>query len=642
MSTVYVRNGRPRSLENLIFFLLIFPFFMVQRGEAQSGPGGKALSGARGDALSGARATVPSGGQFGVGYDYWPDSLRRELAHATSLPEKARWCILLASYYYGQDSTQSEAYGRQGVEAAEMSRDRMAMIRTYIGNGNRYLQNGGLSGSTGVGMENFHRAEDIAREEKLDEGLVYTDCALARAYRLQGDNDRSLGYSNQAVVLAEEGENDSLKVLAYVALGSAYKARNEKLSAFRNYLKALDVAEQSKRDQLIRDVSECLSDFYRGIHADDKAIDYTLKTVELDRSMRHFDDLADDYNQLGNLFSDKKEYDIALGAFEHELALGDSIHYDLVDIEAYFNIFSLYLTSQQYMKGIAYMNQHPLVLGYIDKAGLRYFIDECYGDAYVRTGRLDSAGFYLSKAERQADNKGSLYGKASLYDDMGYFYRKKLDWQRAAQYYLKEEAIGKETGNLQLRENAAKNLDSLYSGTHNYEQAYAYHVEYGRDVDSLRSLAREADLLKLEVDNDNKRRDREAKEEELATERRHNVQYTGFTVGLVALFIVLVMLGWLAVPPSVIRTLGFLSFIFLFEFIILLTDKQIQGWTREEPWKVLLIKIALAAVLVPLHHWLEHKVIVYLSDRKRYKAEHPRKGVAAAHEVERAAGGGIA
>jgi hypothetical protein len=132
------------------------------------------------------------------------------------------------------------------------------------------------------------------------------------------------------------------------------------------------------------------------------------------------------------------------------------------------------------------------------------------------------------------------------------------------------------------------------------------------------------------VDNDKRRRDREAKEEELATEHRHNVQYMGFTVGLVALFMVLVMMGWLAVPPSVIRILGFLSFIFLFEFIILLADKQIQGWTNDEPWKVLLIKIALAAVLVPLHHWLEHKVIVYLSNRKRFKAEHPVRGVAVA------------
>jgi hypothetical protein len=49
----------------------------------------------------------------------------------------------------------------------------------------------------------------------------------------------------------------------------------------------------------------------------------------------------------------------------------------------------------------------------------------------------------------------------------------------------------------------------------------------------------------------------------------------------------------------------------------LLADKPIQAWTAEEPWKVLMIKIVLGAGLVPLHHWLEHKVIHYLSGRRK-------------------------
>jgi len=69
---------------------------------------------------------------------------------------------------------------------------------------------------------------------------------------------------------------------------------------------------------------------------------------------------------------------------------------------------------------------------------------------------------------------------------MGYFYRKKSDIQRAVQYYQKEETIGKETGSLNLMENAAQNLDSLYSGMHNYEQAYIYHVEYGGFLSLIR------------------------------------------------------------------------------------------------------------------------------------------------------------
>ena len=92
-------------------------------------------------------------------------------------------------------------------------------------------------------------------------------------------------------------------------------------------------------------------------------------------------------------------------------------------------------------------------------------------------------------------------------------------------------------------------------------------------------------------------------------------------MGLVVLFVALVMLARLSVPVSLIRALVFVAFIFLFEFIIMLADKQIQGWTAEEPWKVLLLKILLAAGMVPLHHWLEHKVVHYLSHHKKVPKE---------------------
>jgi len=599
---------------------------MAQRGEAQSNQGG--------DAPSGVRVTAPSAKQAGAGYDYWPDSLRRELAHATSLSEKAKWDLLLAQYYYGNDNVQSDAYGRQAVEAAEMSRDRMVMIRTYIGNGNRYMTNGGLKSVLNLALENFHRAEDIALEDKLDEEMVLADCALARAYRQGGDNDRSLAYCNQAVTLAGEVDNDTLQTMAYGQLGYTYLDRNEKLPAFRNFLKAMDIAEQSKKDLLIRNVTQDLADFYTNIHEYDKAIDYGVRNEDWDRKLRDFSDLAFGYNTLGRLYADKKEYDIALGYYEHEIALGDSIHYDLININAYFTIFRLYLDSRQYQKGMTYLDHHPMAVNYIDRIGLHFYIDECYGEAYMQMGKMDSAAYYFNRAEPQMEDNGNSFLKSKLYDALGDFYLRKSDLPKARDYYLKERVVGQSTGDLQLLRDAALMLDSVYLQMHDYQSAYIYHEEYTRDADSLRNLARATDLLKLEVDNDNRRRDREAKEEEEATEHRHNVQYMGFTVGLVVLFIVLVMMGWLAVPPSVIRTLGFLSFIFLFEFIILLTDKQIQGWTHEEPWKVLLIKIALAAVLVPLHHWLEHKVIVYLSNRKRFKAEHPARGVAAAHGVE--------
>jgi hypothetical protein len=159
-------------------------------------------------------------------------------------------------------------------------------------------------------------------------------------------------------------------------------------------------------------------------------------------------------------------------------------------------------------------------------------------------------------------------------------------------------------------------VQSLYERVGDWRSAFLYNRLANAQRDTLRAETRETELMKLEVETENRRKEREAREEELNTERRHNIQYMGFTAGLVLLFISIVLLGRLPVPVPVIRTVVFLSFIFLFEFIILLLDRTIQVWTHEEPWKVLLIKIVLAAGLVPLHHWLEHRVIHYLSQRR--------------------------
>jgi tetratricopeptide (TPR) repeat protein len=558
--------------------------------------------------------------QRGRAQEYWPDSLKRALAHATEWSSKAQLAENLALYYFGQNRPLSDEYGRQAMEAAEMSRDRTLMVRTYLTDGRRFEQGVGLKGNLEKSMEKFRQAEQIARENKLDAELVYTDVAFAEVYRTLGDNAQAMTYSNQAVTTASDLDNDSVQVAAYTGLGLSYEARNEKLLAFRNYLKALDVAEQGKNKWLIRNASAYLAYFYHGIHYEDKAIDYELNTIiPIDRGLKHFNELGGDYVTLAQFFTKKQEYDIALESYEHAIQLADTIHFDLVKINSYVGIFETYFKSGQYQKGMAYFRLHPVVSDYLYGAGMQYVVDGIYADAYMDMGRYDSAAYYYGRESPEVEAKANAPAKADFYDEMGDFYKRQGMWDKATGYYQKEEGIGKAMGDLHVLEHADENLDTMYWRMKDFARAYTYHTQYAQYSDSLRNLSKETELLKLEVDNDNRRRDRQAKEDEQARERRHNVQCMGFTVGLVLLFIALVMMGWLAVPASVIRGLGFLSFIFLFEFIILLTDKQIAELTNDEPWKVLLIKIALAAILLPLHHWSERKVIHFLSNRKRLK-----------------------
>ena len=91
------------------------------------------------------------------------------------------------------------------------------------------------------------------------------------------------------------------------------------------------------------------------------------------------------------------------------------------------------------------------------------------------------------------------------------------------------------------------------------------------------------------------------------------------TIGIGVLFIALVMMGWFKVSANTIRAIGFFSFLIFFEFIFLVFKKNIYGVTHGEPLYDLAFMIGLAAILVPLHHWLEHKVIHFLTSHHMLK-----------------------
>jgi tetratricopeptide (TPR) repeat protein len=548
---------------------------------------------------------------------YWTDSLKRNITLAKSDREKVAAMISLAQYYTGDNNELADEYATQALEVAELSRDRKLMIDAYLKNGNRRLNLSGLADNIQKALDSYAQAEKIAKENGLDAELATVYCAYSRAYQAKEENDKASAYSALAVNIAGNLDNDTIKVMAYASAGDANMVRNDKLPAFRNYLEALNTAVLSKDESLLVTAYANMRDFYFGIEEYDKAIDYSLKCMALDRKHNNRYKILSDYNRTGDLFTAKKQYPLALKMYENSMALADSLHFDLYKINSYLSIFNMYFNNNEYLKGMEYLNTHKELSDFLEQASVKFFFDEAYGYAYAEMGRYDSALYYFKKAEPDIERKGNPAAKYQFYSQFGDYYRKRSDYQPAITYYLKARQIGYAIRNLNYLQNSAKNLDTLYEKSGDFKTAYSYNLEYNMYRDSLKTLSRETDLLKLEVDNDNRQRDRIANEEKENIQHRHNIQYMGLTAGLAGLFVLLIMLGFFVVHPGTIRALGFFSFIFLFEFIILLTDKQIDEWTHGEPWKILMIKISLAAVLLPLHHWLEHKVIHYLSSRKK-------------------------
>jgi tetratricopeptide (TPR) repeat protein len=552
------------------------------------------------------------------------DSIKKRVAAAASVKDKVTDMMTLA--FATPDSLQAEVYAGQAIADAEMSRDRWLIAMSYIRNGARYLNNAGLEANLKKAEAAFERGERVARESGLTQLLVQSETYLAQVWRVRGNNERALAYSNQAHGAAINSDNDTAKVAAGVSLGESYMNMKQMPESFENLAEARTIADESKDEMLRRDVYIGFTHFYRQMHEFEKAVDFGERAFEASRRVGNgMNELVDLY-RLGDLFAANKQQDLALKMYERSNALADTMRYQFFKINTYFRIFSMYYSTNQYQKGYQYLMVHPEMLYYLEHLGYGFYLWELKAIAFADEGREDSARYYFQLAGPAIEARGNLEMRYEFNQSIGDYHRKRKDYAGAIAAYKK--AFDLVAGNVdpEAEVEVADTLRSLYERVGDFRSAYMYNQRSIAAQDSIRAQTHETELMKLEVDTDNRRRERAAREEEVSTERRHNIQYMGFTAGLVLLFITIVLLGHLTVPVSVIRTVVFLSFIFLFEFIILLLDRTIAEWTHEEPWKVLLIKIVLAAGLVPLHHWLEHRVIHYLSHRRHVLPVAAEKG----------------
>jgi hypothetical protein len=166
-----------------------------------------------------------------------------------------------------------------------------------------------------------------------------------------------------------------------------------------------------------------------------------------------------------------------------------------------------------------------------------------------------------------------------------------------------------------------KELDTLYQQTGNYAKALQMTNLNFQYRDSLETLGKEKDLMQIEAADEQMRQERLVKEQLEQKEKRHRIQYMAITIAIAASFILLAMTGFFRVSESTIRLVGFFSFLMFFEFLFLLFKKNTVFITQGEPWKDLAFMIGLAAILLPLHHMIEEKVIHYLTKRRKKKLE---------------------
>ncbi len=274
------------------------------------------------------------------------------------------------------------------------------------------------------------------------------------------------------------------------------------------------------------------------------------------------------------------------------------------------------MTKERPAVSILFLQQHPELVKLYEHNGPHY-LDWMYGELYLYGHMHDSARHYFEKAAPYFEKGYSINQQKEFYGEMAdtYYQSNPLDIEKAI--FFKEHflQLSKQVSDLREIKTACIHLSNLYERRGDPRRALYYNRQYDLYKDSLELLSKDKDLALLEIGAETKRKNETALNQQREKDRQHNLQYMVITICVLTGFILLLFLGFFKLSKLTIKVMGFLSFISFFEFIIMVLDHYIHDITHGEPLKIWLIKIGLLSFLLPLHHFLEEKVIQYLLER---------------------------
>jgi tetratricopeptide (TPR) repeat protein len=386
-----------------------------------------------------------------------------------------------------------------------------------------------------------------------------------------------------------------------------------------SYLSALRIADKIQNPGLQRQSLLKLSEFYAGIEDYDKAIDYRveagtkLREIKLKSRIGYYQ--VEDIKAIGDLYAAKKSYPLAIENYQESIDMADSLNYSPLKVPGYIGLLNVYLMMKEPQKSMEFISSPngTKLKEYFTQLNMAPVIDQAYGIIYSEMGILDSAGKYFERSAPFFESYSNPAAKMSSYVQTAYYLKQKGDNQQAIDLLLKARTLANTNGQLEAGMEISKNLDTLYDRMGDFRQSKIYSAEYFQMKDSLQNINKEKELSQVEADDELQ----QLKKQELAAaetkRQRNNIQYLAITIGIATTFLLLVLLGMFRVSARTIKVIGFFAFLLFFEFIFLVFKKNIYAFSHGEPWIDLSFMIALAAILVPLHHWMEHKVLHYLT-----------------------------
>jgi len=352
-----------------------------------------------------------------------------------------------------------------------------------------------------------------------------------------------------------------------------------------------------------------------------KSLEYFLQALKQYESRQSREGIMATFEWIGNVYSEMGDEQMAIFYYRKGITLANSIH----------------------------------------KQGRLNSILISLGDSYEKLNQLDSARIYTNQAYELAVRLNNASNKLIALNNLGNIHSKMQQGEIAMGYYcqslsmekelssfdaLCETTLGmaslfKKTGqadsSLQYARlsfvtankggftkrilNASTFLSSYFKGINHIDSAYYYQGITIAAKDSLFNQEKVREVQNLSFTEKIRQQEIVEANRLAKEERKSNMQLIGIVAFISFLFALLFVFSKRHVNPKVIKFLGLLGLLLLFEFISLFLHPYIAAYTHHKPILMLLILVAIASILVPMQHKLQQWVKQKLAQRSFMKTQ---------------------
>lgn len=414
--------------------------------------------------------------------------------------------------------------------------------------------------------------------------------------------------------------------------------------------------DDTLRVKALRDLSVSMYTY-----SPDSALQFAYEALFLAKKIKYKRGISNSKEIIAVILTRMGNYNKALNYYIDNLKLEESMKSDDGIICAKINIGIVYTYLLDYNKALEnYLLADSLVNTFHTndkeyKENLRYSIKLNIGDVYGKMKKVDSAYIYFNQSlniaiqEKQSYNQGvSMLGLASVYASLKKYdlslvnYKVSFENLKLAndEDLMCEALLGiaKVFVNIQKPDSAMKYarygmylakkdnflsrqfdissfMAKYFAKQHNSDSAYFYLNQSIVLKDSLMGIEKMRHVEQTSFNENLRQEELVEKAIEEKEIRRQQLQHIFIGIFIPLLFIFTMILTKMKIRVGVIRFLGVISLLFLFEYLTLLLHPIVEKITHHSPALEILIFVCIASLLIPTHHKIEHKLIDMLLRR---------------------------